>query len=498
MVLVGGVVLARGDVAAGRAVPAVVTEREKAVARLQALRPPGAEDDGGADTTVVARLVQEALASNLSLRQEEIELRQTRAALAKARGRYLPRLALNARYSRSDGGRTIDFPVGDLLNPAYRTLNDLTGTQQFPQVENREIAFLRDREQETTLRLRQPVFNPEILYGSRARGHEVEVQSAAVKAVRRELARDVRVAYYQYRQAEARVDILAAARDLVRENRRASERLRAAGRATQEAVYRAEVEVLDVRQQLGDARARVAQARRYLNVLRNRPADVPIPDAGVEADVLIERRMRAARRTVGGELLRAEGPTLEGVTSVVERRPVLDRLAAAAAAADDRRRAAQTQYLPTVSVSVDAGIQGETYGFSGEQPFVLGSVVLQWSLFDGLQRERTVERRRLAAQTLRVRREDVAQQLGLELRTAIEDVRVGRRALRTAEARVRAARESFRLAERRYEAGRASFVEYTDARTARTEAELNANVTRYDLLVRLARLAYAAGVETAD
>jgi outer membrane protein len=151
-----------------------------------------------------------------------------------------------------------------------------------------------------------------------------------------------------------------------------------------------------------------------------------------------------------------------------------------------------------VSVSVDAGIQGETYGFSGEQPFVLGSVVLQWSLFDGLQRERTVERRRLAAQTLRVRREDVAQQLGLELRTAIEDVRVGRRALRTAEARVRAARESFRLAERRYEAGRASFVEYTDARTARTEAELNANVTRYDLLVRLARLAYAAGVETAD
>ena len=457
-------------------------------------RPPGAPAVG--DSTVAQRLVREALKSNLSLRQEEIALQRTRAALAKARGQYLPRLGLSARYSRARGGRTIDFPVGDLLNPAYRTLNDLTQGQQFPQIDNREIAFLRGREQETTLQLRQPVFTPEILYGSRARGHQVDAQAAAVEAVRRELTRDVRVAYSQYRQAEARVDVLTAAQKLVRENRRTSERLQAAGKATQEAVYRAEVEVLDVRQQLDDARPAVAQARRYLNELRNRPADTPIPDASIGTTVLIERRTRAVRRALGEGLLETDmtDPSSDAVASVVERRPTLDRLAAAAAAADDRRRAAQTQYLPTVSLSVDAGIQGETYGFSDDQPFVLGSVVLQWSLFDGLQRERTVERRRLEAQQLRTRRADVAQQLGLELRTAIENVRVAQQALQTAMARVRAARESFRLAERRYEAGRASFVEYTDARTARTEAELNANVTRYDLLIRLARLAYAAGV----
>jgi outer membrane protein TolC len=452
------------------------------------------------DSTVVRRLVQEALESNLSLREEEIALKKTRAALAEARGQYLPRLDLNARYSRAEGGRTIDFPVGDLLNPAYRTLNDLTGTQQFPQIENREIGFLREREQETTLQFRQPVFNPEILYGSRARGHQVDAQSAAVEAVRRELTRDVRVAYYQYRQAEARVDILTAAQALVQENRRTSERLQAAGKATQEAVYRAEVEVLDVRQQLDDARAAVAQARRSLNVLRNRPADAPIPETAVATDTLIARRTQAVRRALGADVLgeRMTDSSSGAVSSVVETRPALDRLSAAAAAADDRRRAAETQYLPTVSLSVDAGIQGETYGFSGDKPFVLGSVVLEWSLFDGLQRERTIERRRLEARQLRTRRADVAQQLGLEVRTAIEDVRVARQALQTATARVRAARESFRLAERRYEAGRASFVEYTDARTARTEAELNATMTRYDLLIRLARLAYAAGVGAAE
>jgi outer membrane protein TolC len=451
------------------------------------------------DTTmpVVDRLVREALASNLSLRQERVELDRTRAALAQARGQYLPRLDLEARYSRAEGGRTIDFPVGDLLNPAYRTLNELTQGQQFPSVENQEIAFLRDREQETALQLRQPVFNPEIVYGARARRHQVEAQQAAVEALRRELARDVRIAYYRYRKAQARVGILEAARALVRENRRTSERLRAAGTATQEAVYRAEVEVLAVQQQLDEARAGVTQARRFLNVLRNRPADAPIPPATVGVDAMIERRARAARQALGAQPA-AAGSNLSSsaaVPSLVEARPELARLAAAADAADAQRRAAQTAFLPTVSLAVDAGIQGAEYGVSGDQPFVLGSVVLRWNLFDGFQDEREVERRRLEAERLRLRRADVAQQLGLELRTALEDVRVARRALRTAEARVRAARESFRMTERRYEEGRASLVEYTDARTARTEAALNANVTRYDLLVRLARLSYAAGLD---
>jgi outer membrane protein TolC len=72
-------------------------------------------------------------------------------------------------------------------------------------------------------------------------------------------------------------------------------------------------------------------------------------------------------------------------------------------------------------------------------------------------------------------------------------VHVAQRSLATADARVTAAQESFRLVSRRYEEGRARQVEHIDARTALTEAALNHNLTRYDLLARLAHLAYAAG-----
>jgi outer membrane protein TolC len=453
-------------------------------------------DGPSSDSSVVVEaLVAEALRSNQSLRQHELELDRARAALAQARGQYLPRLDVEARYSRAEGGRTIDFPVGDLLNPAYRTLNDLTERASFPEVDNQEIRFLREREQETALRLRQPLFNPEIVYGARARRHQVDAQAAAVEAFRRELVRDVRVAYFEYRTAAARVDILEATRALVRENRRVSERLRAAAKATPEAVYRAEVEVLAVRQRLDAARAGADRARRYLNVLRNRPADAPIPAPRVSEEALTDRFVAAVRRELGGALPSADagaGPGRPGEVGVAGR-PELARLAAAVEAAEAQRRAAQTAYLPTVSLAVDAGIQGSSYGVTGDQPFVLGSVVLRWNLFDGLQDRREVERRQLEAEALRARREEVAQQLDLELRTALDDVQVARRAVETAEARVRAARESFRLARRRYEEGRAPIVDLTDARTARTEAELNANVTRYGLLIELARLSYAAG-----
>ena len=443
--------------------------------------------------TVVEQLVREALDSNLSLKQERIALRQAEAALAQARGQYLPTLDVEARYSRAEGGRTIDFPVGDLLNPAYRTLNDLTGSRQFPRVDNQEIAFLRSREQETTLQLRQPVFSPEIIYGTRARRHQRAAQEAAVETIRRELVRDVKIAYYRYRKAQARVDILEAARDLVRENRRTNERLLRAEKVTRDAVYRAEVEVLRVQQQIDDARAAADQAGRYLNVLRNRPADAPIPEAKTEVERLIDRRTTALRQGLGRPLLTASSPDDPDMPDTIQR-PELDRLAAAVDASQAQRRAAQTGYLPTVSLAVDAGIQGETYGFTGEKPFVLGSVVLRWTLFDGFGDRREVERRRLETDRLRTRRADVKQQIGLEVRRALDEVRVAHRSLETAEARVTAAQESFRLTTRRYEEGRANQVEYTDARTALTEAELNRSVTRYDLLIRLARLTYAAGL----
>ena len=47
--------------------------------------------------------------------------------MREARGRLLPSLSLDARYSEQSG--TLD--LGDFVNPAYAALNQLTGRNDF-------------------------------------------------------------------------------------------------------------------------------------------------------------------------------------------------------------------------------------------------------------------------------------------------------------------------------------------------------------------------------
>ena len=447
------------------------------------------------DAPVLEALLAEGLRSNLALRQEQIDLQRSREALREVRGGLFPELTAQARYSRAEGGRTIDLPIGDLINPAYRTLNDLLAAQgqdpSFPTVENQTIPFLREREQETTLQLRQSVIAPRLWYGVRARRHEVASQEASVEAFRRELVRDIKTAYYRVRQAERAVEILDAAETLVAENRRTNERLYAANAITQDAVFRAEAEVLDVRQRRAEAEARVAKARRALNFLVNRPLDTPIDSARVSPETLVERE---TARVLDAVHASADGTRPVGADVSADgwqQRPELDALDAAAEAAVDQRRAAQSRTWPEVSLAVDGGIQGETYGVEGEQPFVQASVVLSWTLFDGRTTAARTAQADLRAERLRTAREETALRIQQDVQAALDDVQVARRSLQTAEARVRAARESFRITNRRAEEGRANQVTFLDARTALTDAELNRSITRFDLLTRLAELEYA-------
>ena len=98
-------------------------------------------------------LVAEALESNLGLTAVQAGVDQRLAALDAARARFLPTLDLQLRYSRADGGREIELPVGDLLNPVYSSLNSLLAASgqpaPFTPIANQTFSFLRDREQDS-------------------------------------------------------------------------------------------------------------------------------------------------------------------------------------------------------------------------------------------------------------------------------------------------------------------------------------------------------------
>ena len=81
---------------------------------------------------VLDRYVQEALNENQARKLTQLELQKQQSKLKEAVALYLPSVTFDASYTLADGGRLIQFPVGDLLNPVYNTLNQLTESDQFP------------------------------------------------------------------------------------------------------------------------------------------------------------------------------------------------------------------------------------------------------------------------------------------------------------------------------------------------------------------------------
>ena len=198
--------------------------------------------------TVVERYVAEGLRSNLSLQSQALEVERAAQALAAARARFLPEVSLQARYTRAEGGREFSIPLGTALNPVYSTLNELLAAQgqpaQFPQVSDVTVQFLREEEQDTRVVVRQPLYAPAIPAAVRAQRSLLDATSFNRMAVARALRRDITIAYVDWLKARSSVEIVAASRELLRENLRVNESLFSNGKITEDQVLRAKAELL--------------------------------------------------------------------------------------------------------------------------------------------------------------------------------------------------------------------------------------------------------------
>ena len=425
-------------------------------------------------------LVAEAERSNLALAGDALEVERAAAALEEARSHFLPRVDFAARYSRADGGRTFDLPVGDLLNGVYSTLNQYLASQgqpaRFPTIANQALPLLRPREQETKLRLTQPLYAPEVSGGVRAAHAGLAARTAGHAAFRRQLRAEVLQAYYRYLQAAGAAEIQAAATGLVQESLRVNRSLAAHDKITDDVVLRAEAELAAVVQQAQEAVRDRDLARSYLNFLLNRPLTtaIPVPAPAVWDDYAAALEA-AAVPTLG----------LDAREELIALAEVRQAATATAAAVGARQR-------PSVGLAVEGGIQGEDYGFGRGRNYALGSVVMEWNLFDGHERHSQLAQARLTLREAERRLAETRLQLGLQLQQARDEYAVSLAALATARRRLEAARAGYRLVARREAEGMASQLTVLDARTTLTAAELNLAITRARLFTAAAQLDRAA------
>ena len=422
--------------------------------------------------------------SNLSLRAQSLEVERSVAALDEARARYFPEVGLDARYTRAEGGRTIELPLGQALNPAYQTLNDLLVAQgqqpQFPVVQDETIAFLREREQDTRITLRMPLVQPAI--------------PAAVRAQRELLGASeyAHVALGAPPQARHHRGLPA----LALGGTHAGHRRRQRGAA-----------------QRKPARQRFPASQRqdHAGPGAARPRRVAGRDPAVARSAERSRRRRRVTSiscSTGRSTPRSRTPTWRAEVTARTRaladlraaalanRPELAELTHLTRASEAQVSIAKADRWPTLSLGADGGIQGEEYEFGRGSNYATVSLLLNWTFFDGGARRAAVRQASAIARRTATQLDELTQQVQLEVQQSLDRLNTSADSLATADARAEAARAAFRIASRKRDEGAISQVEFIDARSSLTSAELNLNVTRFSVLARQAELDYATAAGT--
>jgi outer membrane protein TolC len=319
-----------------------------------------------------------------------------------------------------------------------------------------------------------PLIAPAIPAAVRAQRELLGASEYSHQALARRLKRDITVGYLTWASAVRTQGIVDASLALLNENLRVNDSLFRNGKITQDQVLRARAELLAVTQQSREARNGASQSQSYLNFLLNRPLDTALEDAQIAPDVSAATRALAELRQ-----------------AALDNRPELAQLQALTRASEAQTRLAKADRWPTLSLGADGGIQGEEYEFGRGSNYATISLLLNWTFFDGGARRAAVRQASAVARRTATQRDELTQQVQLEVQQTLDRLNTSADSLATAEARADAARAAFRIASRKRDEGAISQVEFIDARSSLTSAELNLNVTRFEVLARQAELDYA-------
>lgn len=412
--------------------------------------------------------VQYGLDNNLVLKQKNITLEQALMALKMANGMFAPSVTLLGNYINGTGGRSIPFPVGDLLNPVYSTLNQLTASQNFPTIENVNTNFFPRDFYDVRARTSMPLFNTDLIFNRKIKEGQVRLQEMEVKIYQRELIRNIKIAYFNYLSARESLSIYESAMERANEGKRVNESLLANGRGLPAYILRSESEIEIIKGQLVDAERNAENAKMYLNFLLNREASSEIdtrftPDLS-DVMALLNRESNAQQRE---ELIQ-----LQNAMDINQQIMKMNKLF----------------WSPRLSGFIDLGAQAENLEYNRNALYQLTGVQLEIPLFAGHTNKQKIKQSELEIKNSELNLSLIQQQLHMAANVSLNTLISSYQNYQTTLRQVDAARSYQRLIEKGYREGLNTFLEAIDARNQLTSAELLLRLNLYKVLIAEASL----------
>ncbi len=426
----------------------------------------------GMSQSILDGYIQLGLRNNQRLISSQLDSEIQHEVVNQAKGKYLPNIFLDASYTRAEGGRTIDVPAGDLVNPIYSGLNQLVGSDIYPTaIPNQSEQFLPDNFHETKIRLIQPILNTDILFNQAIQKKVLASKEAKEQAYENKLIQEIKVAYYNHLAAREQVKILLTTQVILEEALRVSRALVKNDKETKEVIFGAQAELSRLKSELATAEKQKKVSAIFFNYLLDRP---------LSEIILVEDQLpRISESAVN----------LDSLTrNALANRRELDEIRYGLDATSSNTRLSKNYIIPQINLIGDVGYQGFGYEFDNTQDFWFLRLGLTWPIFQGNQNQSKIRQSLLEEKKLENQLRETENLISLEV---AEGFYAYEESILTLAARLAArknAEENFRIIEKKYAQNLVPQVTFTEARNTYTTAEIQEVVAKYTVLIREANL----------
>jgi outer membrane protein TolC len=408
-----------------------------------------------------------AFAHNEGLKQQQFNLDKSLFALKEAQAMYLPTVSLIGAYTKSAGGRTIDVPVGDLVNPIYTALNELTASNKYPQLQNQSILLNPDNFYDVKMRTSLPLINAEIHYNKLIKQKLISSQQASVNVYKRALVKDIKTAYYRYFQALQSIAVYQSAMLLIAESIRENESMVRNGIRNGTALLRSKTEQQKTSSLLIQATHTSQNARDYFNFLLNRP---------LKDSILIDSNRVAMALTIPDTTAGTGGREELQQLKTLQQVQTLDY------------KMQQSGIIPKLNTFVDLGSQGFDFNVNDKTRYYLWGINLQWDIFTGGQRKFRAAQSRASLNATTAQLDQTRQSLLLQLSQSYNNYESAKAEYKSTVAQLSFATKYYNDQQKAYRAGQLLFLEVIDARDQLTGARLQMAAAQASLQIALAEL----------
>jgi outer membrane protein TolC len=419
---------------------------------------------------ILNNYVQEGLKNSQTLKQQNFQLQKAVFALSEAKTLFKPNVNFNTTLSAARGGRKIEIPIGDLVNPVYTTLNKLTSTNSFPQIQNTSEQLVPPDFYDVRVRTTMPLINAELKYNQAIKQDQITLQQSEIQVYKRELVRDIKLAYINYLKATEAIKVYENALKILRESERVNESLIKNGSANPTVLVRTRNEISKINAEFDNARGNQKNAAAYFNFLLNKDFTEKITLDSLGKDGL------------KSELAEGHREELDKIQTGIDINRQLLGIN-------------QSYKKFKIGASLDLGSQGRfaqiasaDKNFFTPNAFILLGVSFDLPVYSFGRNQLKIKQSEMEIASLDAQLQQVKNQLDLQTELAKNSLNSAKEIYESKASQVSTAERYYRDMFRRYKEGNLNFIELLDAQTQITTAQLQQSISLYDVWIKWVEL----------